>query len=171
MFIFSFANYLLVSNHKFRNHLLLLAIFIGTFAKDVTMFILLAFVLFNYFDYKKQKNNSKIFWSVGAVLCFLIPYLILRFTFGFFPYESTIMHNIYAFKAILIFLIFIGIPAFLALYDFKSKPLSIKILTFIFSLYTLLLLFVGNIDETRIFIPVLLILIPQVMMNLKKEFS
>lgn len=158
--------------------LLYLLLFIGTFNRETTWFIL-PIVFLNDFMLKKGITRS-----LAVLFAIALPYFGLRFGIHTESPSWFIVNGIsrnipflestFTFQALsanLHFIALIGPLLFLAIIGFKDRPQFLKIAASVVPLFIIMHYFVGLINEFRIWIPLYVLLIPLAVDSLRNRFT
>ncbi len=177
--LFNMAIFCLALNALYKNSLgLFLAyLFIGTFNRETTwMLIPVLFIC----DYVSKRN---VFRTVLAVIAVAFPYFGLRLLihspspdwFNFneitrnIPFLS--VKNTYAALIANIHVFFLlGPLILLSLLNFKNHPQFLKLVSYVTPLFIIVHYLIGNIIETRLLLPLFIILIPLTLNSIMQIF-
>ena len=159
-----------------RYNLLLLAmLFIGTFNKETTFFIALTYAIFKVDSYLKTKKASELILAAASFISCIIPYLLLRIFLGLGGerggYEFMLFNNFTQPIQLLSAAAFFGVILFLAVKDFNAKPKDLCLMFASGIVYMIVNLFIGLYGELRLFIPVMVFLIPMFLLQVRSEMS
>jgi len=170
----SIASSLIIVNKldDMRYNLLLFAmLFIGTFNKETTFFIALTYAIFKAESYLKTKKSSELILAVASFMSCIIPYLLLRVIFGlgggYSGYIFMLFINFTQPFNIISAIAFFGVILFLAAKDFNAKPKDLRFMFASGMFYLVVNLFIGLYGELRLFIPVMVFLIPMFLLQIR----
>lgn len=167
--LLNLAVFILVLNALYKNKFLIVVVFlfIGTFNRETTLFLIP--IIFMH-DLILEKGLLR---TVAALFAVAVPYIGLRLLINppvadWFTFEALIK-NIPFLSAEMtssalianFHVVFLLIPLIvLSLFNFKQHPQFLRIAAYITPLFILVHYLIGNIIETRLWIPLFMILIP-----------
>ena len=158
-----------------RFALLCLILFVGTFNRETTWVLLPVFFLYNFLE-------SRSMWRLmTAFVAVAVPYFGLRWLIDtpapIWFRTDAIQDNIpllaeesthYALISNVYFFVLLGPLVVTSLYQFRAHPRFLRIVGSIVPLFIVIHYAVGRIIETRIWMPLFIVLIPLVLNNLVK---
>ncbi|MGB5847725.1 MAG: hypothetical protein WBH40_04495 [Ignavibacteriaceae bacterium] len=178
--LLNFAIFVMALNALYKNSfgLVLVLLFIGTFNRETTWFLIPIIFLHDFF----LKKNM--YGSLLASLAVAIPYFGLRIIIrpsvpGWFTFEGIIRNIPFlspettanALRANVHTAVLLGPLIILSLLDFKKHPHFLRIASYITPLFVVLHYIFGTIIETRLWLPLFILLIPLALSTLILMFN
>jgi len=170
--------------------LLAILIFIATFNKEITIFLVAFYFILKAFDFFKSKDNKEkkrhlflfVMVALSLLLALVVSGRIDAYSKGLFNkdpyskgsvgfYQLAIVDNLTQPALWVSCLFFYNIIPFLAFTRFRKRPIELRLLTYGMFLYFFATFFVGLIGEWRNQLPTMLVLIPLMLFTLREKFD
>lgn len=153
--------------HRFFAHALFwLLIFVGTFNKESTLFLVIFYAVFLYMNYPRRWKENILYLGIAGI-CFVIPYIVLRIWYGVGPYAGFGVSLNSSLLTIVLLGIFFNSLLLMALTSFSNKPKELRALCLASIPFFLVHWTLGDIGEVRMYTPMFIWLIPMALWHLR----